>query len=55
MAKVELIASGGGRFEVLRNGEPIFLKSKLRRHAGAGEVVRLLKEAETSGEGTVAP
>ena len=42
-ARVELIPTGGGRFEVKRDGRPIFEKSKLGRHAGAGEVVRLLR------------
>jgi predicted Rdx family selenoprotein len=42
-AQVEMIPSGGGRFEVKRDGRPIFEKSKLGRHATAGEVVRLLR------------
>jgi predicted Rdx family selenoprotein len=42
-ARVELIPSGGGRFEVKRDGRPIFEKSKAGRHATAGEVVRLLR------------
>ena len=42
-ARVELIPSGGGRFEVKRDGRPVFEKSKLGRHATAGEVVRLLR------------
>jgi len=41
---VELIPSRGGRFEVLADGAPVFEKSKLDRHARAGEVVRLLAE-----------
>jgi hypothetical protein len=44
-AKVELRPSGGGRFEVLRDGRPVFEKSKLGRHAQPGEVVRLLESA----------
>ena len=28
-ARVELISSGGGRFEVVRDGHPVFEKSKL--------------------------
>jgi selT/selW/selH-like putative selenoprotein len=43
-ADVELIPSGGGRFEVTRNGRPVFQKSKLGRHAQPGEVVRILSE-----------
>jgi selenoprotein W-related protein len=37
--------SGGGRFEVMLNGAPIFLKSKLGRHAQPGEVLRLIESA----------
>ena len=44
MTAVELIPSRGGRFEVLADGAPVFEKSKLDRHARAGEVVRLLAE-----------
>jgi predicted Rdx family selenoprotein len=40
---VKLIPSRGGRFEVLRDGVPIFEKSKLDRHAKPGEVLALLK------------
>ena len=36
--------SGGGRFEVSRDGVPVFQKSKLGRHPGPGEVLRLLSE-----------
>jgi len=42
-ASVELIPSRGGRFEVTKDGVPIFEKSKLGRHAKPGEVVALLK------------
>jgi hypothetical protein len=45
-ARVELISSGGGRFEVVRDGHPVFEKSKLGRHASPGEVVRLLRTTE---------
>jgi hypothetical protein len=41
--KVEMIPSGGGRFEVKRDGDPVFEKSKMGRHAMPGEVVRLLR------------
>ena len=37
-----MIPSGGGRFEVVRDGTPVFEKSKLGRHARAGEIVDLL-------------
>jgi predicted Rdx family selenoprotein len=42
-AHVEMIPSGGGRFEVTRDGVPVFEKSKLGRHAKPGEIVRLLR------------
>jgi selT/selW/selH-like putative selenoprotein len=42
-AKVELIPSRGGRFEVIADGKPIFEKSKLHRHAQPGEVVAALE------------
>jgi hypothetical protein len=43
-AQVELIPSSGGRFEVVRDGVAIFQKSKLRRHAEPGEVLKLLEQ-----------
>ena len=42
-ATVDLMPSRGGRFEVSRDGRPVFEKSKLKRHAEPGEVVRLLR------------
>lgn len=38
-----MIPSRGGRFEVLRDGTPIFEKSKLDRHPRPGEIVNLLE------------
>ncbi len=43
-ATVELIPSRGGRFEVVRDGLPVFEKSKIGRHAWPGEVVGLLQQ-----------
>jgi predicted Rdx family selenoprotein len=40
---VKLIPSRGGRFEVLRDGVPVFEKSKIHRHAQPGEVLKLLE------------
>jgi hypothetical protein len=40
---VTITASKGGRFEVTRDGVPVFEKSKLKRHAEPGEVMRLLQ------------
>ena len=42
-ADVKLIASRGGRFEIVADGVPIFEKSKLERHARPGEVMKLLE------------
>jgi predicted Rdx family selenoprotein len=41
-AEIQLTPSSGGRFEVSRDGIPIFQKSKLGRHAKPGEIVGLL-------------
>jgi predicted Rdx family selenoprotein len=41
-ADVSLIPSRGGRFEVFRDGNPVFEKSRLGRHAKPGEIVSLL-------------
>ena len=41
---MELIPSGKGRFEVVKDGTPVFEKSKLDRHAAPGEIVQLLAE-----------
>jgi hypothetical protein len=38
-----MIPSSKGRFEVLRDGVPIFEKSKLDRHARPGEILALLR------------
>jgi predicted Rdx family selenoprotein len=42
-AEIKLIPSSRGRFEVVRDGIPIFEKSKLGRHAAPGEIVKLLR------------
>jgi selT/selW/selH-like putative selenoprotein len=44
-AEVQLLPSSGGRFEVSKDGRPVFEKSKLKRHAQPGEIVRLLRTA----------
>lgn len=41
-----MVPSRGGRFEVLRDGVPVFEKSKVGRHAQPGEVLRLLGAKE---------
>jgi len=42
-ADVVLVASGGGRFEVSRDGTLVFSKKALGRHAADGEIVRLIE------------
>ena len=47
VSKIEsfvMIPSDGGLFEFNVNGELIFSKKKLRRHAEEGEVIGLLKK-----------
>ena len=39
---VALIPSDGGRFEVSVNGELVYSKLQMKRHAEAGEVVTLI-------------
>jgi len=39
-----MVPSSGGRFEVTRDGVPIFRKSELGRHAKPGEILKLLKK-----------
>ena len=41
-----MLPSGGGRFEVSRDGVAIFEKSRLRRHPAPGEIVELLSAPE---------
>lgn len=45
-----MLPSSGGRFEVSYEGTPIFEKSKMKRHAAPGEIVRLL-EAHRAADG----
>jgi predicted Rdx family selenoprotein len=41
-AEIQLIPSGGGRFELTCDNVPVFQKSKSGRHLHPGEAVRLL-------------
>jgi selT/selW/selH-like putative selenoprotein len=43
-ATVRLIESSGGLFEVSVDGELVFSKRALGRHAAPGEVVRLIQQ-----------
>lgn len=44
IAKITLMPSDGGKFEVTVNGVLIYSKLQTRRHAEAGEVVRLIRQ-----------
>jgi len=41
---IELVPSSGGRFEVTLDGELIFSKAALKRHAEPGEVAGLVRD-----------
>jgi predicted Rdx family selenoprotein len=43
-AELKMTPSRGGRFEVLRDGIPVYEKSKTGRHAKPGEIISLLEE-----------
>ncbi|MBA3340287.1 MAG: hypothetical protein H0T48_00460 [Gemmatimonadaceae bacterium] len=45
-AAINLTPSSGGRFEVLRDGVPVFRKSWEKRHAKPGEILALLAEID---------
>jgi len=42
--EIQLLPSSGGRFDVILDGDLIFSKKELRRHAEPGEVARLVEE-----------
>jgi selenoprotein W-related protein len=44
IANVALLPSSKGRFEVTLDGELIFSKATVGRHAETGEIVRLVRE-----------
>lgn len=44
IAKISLVPSDGGKFEVTVNGTLIYSKLQTRRHAEPGEVVRLIRQ-----------
>ena len=43
LAAVELVPSSKGRFEVTLDGELIFSKAALGRHANPGEIAQLIR------------
>lgn len=51
IAAVELLPSSRGRFEVTLDGELVFSKAALGRHAGPGEVAALVRERIGPGRG----
>ncbi|MBV8159687.1 MAG: Rdx family protein [Acidimicrobiia bacterium] len=44
IAEIELAPSSGGRFEVTLDGELLFSKAALGRHANAGEITTIVRE-----------
>lgn len=48
IAQITVVPSGGGVFEVVVNGELVFSKKALGRHAEPGEIVKLVR-ARTQG------
>jgi predicted Rdx family selenoprotein len=44
MRSVELRSGDKGRFEVSLDGEPIFKKSELKRHANPGEIATAIEQ-----------
>jgi len=44
-----MVPSGGGVFEVTVDGNLVFSKKSLRRHAGEGEVVERIRELGIGG------
>jgi len=44
ISDIDLVPSSGGRFEVTLDGELIFSKASLKRHAEPGEVAGLVRE-----------
>lgn len=47
-AELQMIPSKGGRFEVVADGEALFEKSKLGRHANPGEIVQLIERKQSA-------
>jgi selenoprotein W-related protein len=41
---IDLVPSSGGRFEVTLDGELIFSKAALKRHAEPGEIAGIVRE-----------
>jgi selT/selW/selH-like putative selenoprotein len=43
-ADIRLIESSGGMFEVGVDGQPVFSKKKMRRHAAPGEILTAIQQ-----------
>jgi selenoprotein W-related protein len=41
---VTLVPSSGGRYEISANGQLIYSKLQTGRHAGAGEIIELVRK-----------
>ena len=41
---LKLIPSSGGRYEIIVNGDLVYSKKALNRHAEPGEVYKIIKE-----------
>jgi selenoprotein W-related protein len=48
--KIEMIPSGGGVFDVFADGELVFSKKQVGRHADPMEIVDLLKKRLQAGK-----
>jgi selT/selW/selH-like putative selenoprotein len=44
-AEVRLIPSSGGLFEVMVDGQLVFSKKAMRRHAAPGEVLKAIQQS----------
>ena len=44
ISDIDLVPSSGGRFEVTLDGELIFSKAALKRHADAGEITGIVRD-----------
>lgn len=47
-ADVKLVESSGGAFEVTVDGDLVFSKNALKRHAEPGEIVGLIRERQSA-------
>ena len=50
ITRLVLVPSHGGRFDVIVDGEKVFSKQELHRHAEPGEIVRLVGDLAKQAE-----